>query len=68
MHDSSGGTNESRVAEARELLEMLDGCELNDWETNFVKDISGRIEEYGDRTIISPRQLFKLRDIKDQHL
>jgi len=45
------------------LLFMADECAETDWEIDFVSDIRERFEKYGDRTVISPAQLFKLREI-----
>lgn len=64
----SGGTNQDRVEESVRLLAMIDVCSLTGKNEEFVNEITGRIKLYGIKTQISPRQLFWLRDIKDQQL
>lgn len=70
MFDESGGDNTSRANEVMNLLKIIgdsDG-ELNDWEYGFVSDMRARVNQYHERTLVSPKQLFRLREIKDKTL
>lgn len=65
----SGGDNLSRAREAVKLLDIIeDEVNLSDWESRFVADMRQRVEQYGEKTIISVKQLFTLRNIKDKQL
>lgn len=71
MNDESGGTPEQRTAEARRVLKILletDFDEFQHKDRKFIEEMSERFDRYGDKTSISPRQLFWLRDIKDRSL
>ncbi len=67
LGQETGGTPDERLAEAKRLLEIIgDHLEqLSPKEQGFVEDMQGRIEEYGNSAIVSGKQLFWLRDIKD---
>lgn len=68
MFDETGGTPLSRAREAKELLSQLEDHhdDLKEKELEFIQGLSERIEKFGDMTIVSPRQLFWLRDIRDR--
>jgi hypothetical protein len=63
LFTESGGTLKSRIDEARRIALLL--CnnldEMTPWEQHF-------IEEMSTCTSCSPKQIFKLRDIKDKYL
>jgi hypothetical protein len=68
---ASGGDNASRNAEARKILYDLglkDAGLETDKEQDFVASLIDRFEQYGERTVISSKQLFWLRDLKERYL
>jgi hypothetical protein len=62
LFQESGGTAEDRRSEADKLIEMsMPFAEnMSPWEQNFLNDLS-------DGRPISPRMIFKLRDIADKY-
>lgn len=74
LWQESGSDNASRAREADELTNMLADAEaqMDEKEAKFFRNIYERLEQYaaadGDRTIVSPKQLFWLRDLKDKYL
>jgi len=66
LFNESGAENDSRVAEARQLLKIIEdgSAELSSWEEGFIASISEQLDY--DMPTISTRQIFKLRDIKDR--
>lgn len=62
----TGGDAKRRLEEARELLEGIDDSDLRPEEEDFVSDMRERLEKYGDHTMVSPKQIFWLRDIVDR--
>jgi len=71
MHDESGGTEDQRREEARKLIDIIKSNAPDRFankDIEFVHSMERRLEMYGDRTFISPKQLFYLRDIKDRSL
>ena len=62
-------TPERRREEARELLDMLEGYDelMSQEDRRFYEATRQRFEEFGDRTSVSLRQLFWLRDLKDRY-
>jgi hypothetical protein len=65
-------TQEQRNAEAFEILfkmELTDRVEeMQDHERKFIEDLSSAFEKYAERTFVSEKQLFWLRDLKDKYL
>ena len=59
-------TNEEKVTEARKHVEALidHTAAMAPNEAKFITDLAERFEQYGERTIISNKQLFWLRDIR----
>ena len=70
LYQESGSTPERRAQEADELTNMLADAEV--WMTRteaiFFRDMYERLEKYGDRTFVSPKQLFWLRELKEKYL
>jgi len=70
LTQTSGSTDFERLQEARRILfdmGLKDHLfDMNPKSCEFVEATLERIEKFGDRTIISPKQLFWLRDLKDQ--
>ena len=70
LTDDSGQTPERRAEEAQHLLKMLEnsatGMQPN--ELKFIAETAARFEQYGPRTIVSVKQLFWLRDLRDKYL
>lgn len=69
----SGSTPERRTAEAMELLEIIEpaiarGKVLPVKSAEFLNATRARFKQYKERTLISARELFWLRDIKDRCL
>ncbi|WP_019865198.1 hypothetical protein [Methylovulum miyakonense] len=53
-------------AEDKKLEELLDDAERqasSNWEMEFVAGIKVRYKQYGDRTVLSEKQLSRLRSI-----
>lgn len=70
LFSESGGDNTGRVEEAKKLLAMglTDNLEqMLDDHRRFVESIVTRLDDYGDETLISPKQLFYLRDLKERY-
>ena len=68
---ASGGDNTARNQEAWRILNDLglkDCAFEQDREMDFVGGLVDRFEQYGERTIISSKQLFWLRDLKEKYL
>lgn len=67
-------TREERTAEAIELVDIITAAMHEGKSIKYSKDgnfflgIRDRIKDYGEKTIISPEQLFWLRDIRDRIL
>jgi len=59
-------TNDEKVSEARKHVEALVDhvTAMAPNEAKFITDLAERFEQYGERTIISNKQLFWLRDIR----
>lgn len=70
MYDHSGGTDQSRRQEARKILDMLKDVnteQLRSKDAEFIESLTQRFASYGDRTLISPKTLFFLRNVKDRY-
>ena len=69
LNQESGGDNNSRAIEALRIVKMLEDHseELDSRESDFYTNIADRLEQYGDKTFVSPKQLFWLRDLKDRY-
>jgi len=67
----SGGTPESRTAEAWRILDEM-GLRYASFdkarEQEFISSLVDNFEQYGSRTIITVKQLFWLRDLKERYL
>ena len=65
LANESGGDENSRINEAREIVKMLEVCyeEMKANEQNFVNQMADT-----DCAWVSVKQLFWLRDIKDKYL
>ena len=63
----TGGDAVARAKEAKELVDMIlpHSEELSPKEQRFIEQTAERLDQYGEKTIISGKQLFWLRDIKD---
>ena len=59
-------TNDEKVSEARKHVEALVDhvAAMAPNEAKFITDMAERFEQYGERTVISNKQLFWLRDIR----
>ena len=71
--DATGSSPAERAGEAIRILEMIGLSDLatdklSERDRAFLKDIRQRIARWHGKTIITPRQLFWLRDIKDRCL
>jgi len=68
LWQDTGQTPARRSQEAAWLVDRLQSVQdLNDWERTFVNDMAERLEQYGEATFVSAKQLFKLRDIADKY-
>lgn len=70
LSQDSGQTPERRSQEACEILGMLKGASvpLEPGEIKFIADLTSNFQRYGARTMVSTKQLFWLRDIKERVL
>ena len=70
LANDTGQTPERRTQEAQDLIGMLRPCmdDMTLKEQRFVNETIERFAEYGVRTIVSVKQLFYLRDIRDKYL
>lgn len=59
-------TNELKALE-RDLC-RLDDCDLDDWDFEFIEDLSNRVIKYGKRVVITGRQWEQFERIKGEHL
>ncbi len=69
LTNDTAQTPERRAEEARELVDKLvdstgDMCER---EADFITSMAERLEKYGTRTVVSPKQLFWLRDLVEKY-
>jgi hypothetical protein len=65
----SGSDNKARVDEARRLLSMIDTDAMEKGkDTDFVEGMRDKFDKYGDDVVVSARQIFWLRDIRDRGL
>lgn len=62
--------SDSNAKEAMELVRMIEPHfeQLSSNEQRFISKVSELLDRYGERTIISGKQLFWMRDIKDRLL
>lgn len=68
---ASGGSAEDRNDEARRILfdmGLKDASFEQSKEEDFVSSLVDRFEQYGTKAIVSSKQLFWLRDLKDKYL
>jgi len=68
---ASGGSPEDRNAEANRILfemGLKDAAFEQDREQDFVASLVDRFEQYGIKTVVSSKQLFWLRDLKERYL
>lgn len=56
-------TADVSIAEVRELLESIDYSAIDPASTKFVDDIFDKVEKYGDRLLITLKQLAWLRKL-----
>jgi hypothetical protein len=70
LFQESGGDNSDRLEEAKKLLAMglTENLEqMSEKERKFVEDTITRIDDYGIEALVSAKQLFWLRDLKDKY-
>lgn len=55
--------------EARKLLDLLEGYDnlMNSKDLGFYEGMVEAFDEYGDRTRVTDRQVWWLRDLKDRY-
>lgn len=60
---------EERVVEVGKLLDLIEEhmAELSSVELSFVESMGSRLDDFGEKTDVSDKQLFWLRDIKDKY-
>lgn len=63
----SGSDDDRRREEAFELLARLKGIPLEGKSATFVESLDERREQYGDNMMVSPKQLFWLRDLVEKY-
>lgn len=72
LTQDSGGTAEQRNQEAFDILVKM-GLqnkteEMTERESEFIEQISDRLSQFGEKCMVSPKQLFWLRDLKEKYL
>jgi hypothetical protein len=69
LANDTGQTPERRTQEAQDLIGMLRPCmdDMTLKEQRFVNETIERFAEHGVRTIVSPKVLFWLRDLKTKY-
>lgn len=70
MWKESGGDNNSRVAEAERIMKLLrpvsaDSMSADD--KQFYESFLQRYTQYKEKTFVSPRTLFWLRDLVEKY-
>jgi hypothetical protein len=58
--------DEKVFKEVKNLLELSDTKDLTDWESKFVNDQKERLEKYGEKILMSDKQLNVLRKIANK--
>lgn len=62
------GDGRTNAAEARKIMALINACPAaipeDDWEANFLRNINILLEN--NLAIMTAKQVFKLRDIKDR--
>ncbi len=68
LGNETGQSKEEDVREAGELLDIVRDylSDMAPKEFEFVESMNDRFSQYGERTFVSPRQLFWLRSIRDK--
>ena len=68
LGNETGQSKEEDVREAGKLLDIVRDylSDMTPKELEFVESMNDRFGQYGERTFISPRQLFWLRAIRDK--
>jgi len=66
----TGKSLEEMAKEATDIAtQLIDSTQaMAEHEARFVIGVLERLEKYGDRTFISPKQLFWLRDLLEKYL
>lgn len=67
--DDEGEVTQSPVEFVRDVLGKIDDdhTPLSEWEANFMKDQKARIEQYGDGTRFSPKQMEVIRRVNNKY-
>lgn len=66
--ESTLGEDEKKTEARRHVEHLKDLLErMDDRERKFVSDMADRFEEYGDRTFVSNKVLFWLRDLATKY-
>jgi len=69
MYDDTKDTDPTkRTEEAWKLLQMIDRELLEPKELDFVSKLAENFKKYDKLTLVSKKQLYWLRDIKDKYL
>jgi hypothetical protein len=71
LGQQSGGTPEQRLAEAQRIMEIISDLpteQLSQRDEDFLTEMQDRLDQYGERCMVSTKQLFWLRDIKGKLL
>lgn len=68
--DVTGSTPADRAEEAGRILKMVEGREfaMSEADERMVIQTRERYQKFGLKTVVTPKQLFYLRDIKDRYL
>jgi hypothetical protein len=69
LFQDSGGSRTDRAEEAIKILAMiqtLDYSMLSDNDKDFLGKIREKLSTYSSNALISPKEIFYLRDIKDK--
>jgi hypothetical protein len=70
LSNDTAQTPERRAEEAQQLIKQLaDHTEtMNQKEQGFISETSDRLDQYGTKAFISPKQLFYLRDLVSRYV
>lgn len=49
------------------VLDQLSGCNLSDWEEEFVRSLADKFASYGDEAFYSETQSSKLQQLVDKY-
>lgn len=68
MYDPDEGLKrKENVADLDKLLSALQDCDLSEWDTDFVNDMTDKLEKFGDSIHVTGKQWEQLERMRSQY-